>query len=121
MSDHENFTCIGCPMGCPLQLTHEGGEIREVTGYACKRGEKYARQEFTDPRRSVSTTVPISGALWNRMPVKVTAPVPKGKVLAAVRQIHGLKLRAPVAQGQVLIENILGETGIHVVATRTMG
>ena len=42
MSDVKNFTCIGCPIGCPLQLTHEGREIVEIEGAACNRGAKYA-------------------------------------------------------------------------------
>ena len=41
-------------------------------------GAKYARQEFTDPRRSLSTTVAIAGARWARLPVKTTRPGAQG-------------------------------------------
>ncbi|MBI4411111.1 MAG: DUF1667 domain-containing protein [Deltaproteobacteria bacterium] len=114
------FTCIQCPIGCPLQLTHEGREIVEVKGYSCKRGDKYARQEFVDPRRSLSTTIRIDGALWGRLPVKISGPIPKDKVLDAAKTIHQLRARAPVERGQILLENILGFDGIHVVACREM-
>ena len=31
------LTCIGCPMGCPLIVTMEAGEVISVTGNTCKR------------------------------------------------------------------------------------
>ena len=37
------LTCIGCPMGCPLIVTMEAGEVISVTGNTCKRGDVYAR------------------------------------------------------------------------------
>lgn len=120
MPETKEYTCIGCPIGCPLQLTHNGKEIIEVSGYECNRGKKYAPQEFTDPRRGLSTTVLIEKGLWRRLPVKVTHPIPKNQVLEAAIKIHSLKLKAPVKLGDVLIENILGEEGIHVVACRSM-
>lgn len=120
MSEVQKFTCIGCPIGCPLQLTHEGNEILEIEGYACNRGAKYARQEFTDPRRSMSTTVAITGARWSRLPVRVTKQVPKERVLEAAHVIHQLQLQAPVVRGQVLIHDLLGEEGCDVIATRTL-
>jgi CxxC motif-containing protein len=116
----ERYTCLGCPLGCALELVHEGAEILEVSGQRCRRGEKYARQEFTDPRRGVTTTVAIAGARWARLPVKVTAPVPRDRVREAVRLIHALRVRAPVARGQVLAADFLGQPGLAVVATRSM-
>jgi CxxC motif-containing protein len=116
----EHYTCLGCPIGCPLELEHEGREIVEVRGNRCKRGDKYARQEFTDPRRNLSTTVAISGGRYARLPVKITQPVEKHRVLEAAAAIHQLRVQAPVELGQVLLENLLGEPGISVVATRAM-
>ena len=120
MASAQQFTCIGCPIGCPLQLVHEGGEIMEISGYECDRGAKYAKQEFTDPRRELSTTVEISGARWKRLPVKVTGPVEKGRVMEAARKIHQLKVEAPIKLGQVLIKDFMGEEGIDVIACRSM-
>lgn len=120
MSENASFTCIGCPIGCPLQLTHEGPEILEIEGHQCNRGAKYARQEFTDPRRSMSTTVRIRGARWARLPVKVSRPVPKNRVIEAARVIHQLVVDAPVTVGDVILHDLLGEEGVDVVATRTM-
>ena len=120
MAKAKQFTCIGCPIGCPLQLVHEGSKITEISGNECDRGAKYAKQEFIDPRRELSTTMEITGARWRRIPVKVTGPVEKGRVLEAARRIHAVHATAPVKIGQVLIKDFLGEKGIDVVACRTM-
>jgi CxxC motif-containing protein len=120
MVKSKQFICIGCPIGCPLQLQHEGSEITEITGYECNRGAKYARQEFTDPRRSLSTTIAISHAKWRRLPVKVTEAVEKDRIMEAVFKIHELQIEAPVRLGQVLIKDLLGEKNINVVACRSM-
>ena len=120
MPDTEKFVCVGCPIGCPLELEHEGDEIIEVAGNDCKRGAKYAKQEFSDPRRSLATTVAISGAVWGRLPVKTTGQVPKHRVMEAARAIHEIRCRAPVEAGQVLLEGLLGEADLDVIATRSM-
>ena len=84
------------------------------------RGAKYAKQEFTDPRRELSTTVAIAGARWKRLPVKVTGPVERGRVMEAARKIHQIKVQAPIKLGQILIKDFMGEKGIDVVACRSM-
>ncbi len=46
-----HFTCVQCPMGCPLTVTMENGEVTEVTGNTCPRGAKYGKQEAICPQR----------------------------------------------------------------------
>lgn len=120
MPDTEHYICLGCPMGCPLELEHEGDHITVVSGQRCGRGGRYARQEFAAPQRNLSTTVAISGARWARLPVKVVQPLPKERVAEAARAIHALRVEAPVTLGQVLLEQVLGLPGAAVVATRSM-
>jgi CxxC motif-containing protein len=119
-SETQDYVCIACPIGCPLQLVHEGDSIQEISGHNCKRGAKYARQEFTDPRRTFSTTIPIEGAIYPRLPVKLSAPIRKENVLEAARVVHGLSATAPIACGEVLLMGLLGEEDVSVVACRTM-
>ncbi len=119
-SETQDYVCIACPIGCPLQLVHREDTIEEISGHNCKRGAKYARQEFTDPRRSFSTTIPIEGALYPRLPVKLSAPIRKENVLEAARIIRGLSAAAPIACGEVLLTGLLGEDDVAVVACRTM-
>ena len=119
MIEKRHLTCIGCPLGCPLELIIVDGEIREISGNECKRGEDYARQEYTDPRRMVSTTVTCISGLWPRLPVKTAEAVPKNKMMEVVRVLHALKIKAPVQMGQVVLNDIAG-TGIAVIATRSL-
>jgi CxxC motif-containing protein len=108
-------------MGCPLQLEHEGNQIVEISGNQCMRGAKYAQQEFTEPQRGLSTTVAVSNGQWERLPVKTIIPVNKNRVLEAAREIHRLlHVQAPIAIGQVLVKDLLGEPGLDVVATRSI-
>ena len=34
--EEKNLICIGCPMGCPLTVKMEHGEVVSVTGNTCK-------------------------------------------------------------------------------------
>ena len=115
----KNLTCISCPMSCQLELTIDHGEILQITGNECKNGETYARQEFTNPQRVVTTTVTCRSGLWPRLPVKTFAAVPKDKVDHVVRALHGIEVEAPIQLGQVILENV-AKTGIAVIATRSL-
>ena len=67
--ERTELICITCPVGCTLDVTHDGGAIVEVDGQTCRRGIEYAEQELTDPRRMVTTTVRIRGSLHPLLPV----------------------------------------------------
>ena len=45
--EEKNLICIGCPMGCPLTVKMENGEVVSVTGNTCKRGDIYARKSWS--------------------------------------------------------------------------
>ena len=113
------YLCIGCPLGCRLEVDAVDGEVVEVRGHSCKRGKEFAVQEHTDPRRFVTTTVRIEGGLWPRLPVKTAASVPKGRVAEVAKALHALTLEAAVAMGDVVLADVLG-TGVDVVATRDL-
>lgn len=114
------YLCIGCPMGCRLEVedTNEG-EIVEVRGFSCKRGEAYAKQEHVEPKRMVTTTIAIDSGLWARLPVHTTAPVPKDRVMAVCQALHQLHVTAPITRGEVVCRDVLG-TGVDVMASRSM-
>ena len=114
-----HYLCIGCPLGCRLEVEELGGGNVEVRGQSCKKGEVFGKQEHLDPRRVVTTTVAVEGGVWPRLPVKTGGEVPKGAVIAVCRLLHGLNLEAPVAIGQVIAADVLG-TGVDVVASRDL-
>ena len=114
------YLCIGCPLGCRLELDEDdAGEIVEIRGASCRKGDRYAKQEHTDPRRTVTTTVAIDGALWPRLPVRTAGEIPRDRVREAVDALAGVSVLAPVRMGDVVLDDLLG-TGIAVVATRDM-
>ncbi|MDH3706267.1 MAG: DUF1667 domain-containing protein [Acidimicrobiia bacterium] len=112
------YLCIGCPLGCRLEVEEDAeGHIVEVRGSRCRRGDRYAAQEHTDPRRVVTTTVAIAGSRWPRLPVRTLGDVPKDLVRRAVRDLGQVRLTAPIRMGDVVVDDLLG-TGVAVAATR---
>ena len=110
----KELTCTVCPRGCRLSVDETNGEVR---GNACPRGTEYGRAETQNPLRTLTTTVPVSGGVLKRCPVKTAAPIPKRFLLDAMAALADAELRAPVALGQTAAANICG-TGISVVSTR---
>lgn len=119
MLDTTSYLCIGCPLGCRLEVDEdEGHQIVEIRGFACKRGKEYAAQEHTAPQRMVTTTVRLVGGKQARLPVKTRTPVPKALASAICRALQTVSVTAPVSVGDVILADVLG-AGVDVVATRT--
>ena len=114
-----DIICIGCPMGCLLTVKTNGGDIN-VTGGECKIGEKYGKEEATNPTRNVTTSVKITGGDIPMLSVKTARPVPKGKIMECVKAVQGVTaMRAPVQVGDVVLADAAG-TGVDFVATRVV-
>ena len=109
--------CIGCPMGCPVMVEMDGGEIVSVSGNTCPRGDAYARKEVTNPTRIVTSTVKAEGGLVEMISVKTKEDIPKDKIFDCVRALKGITVKAPVHIGDVILTDVAG-TGVDVVATR---
>lgn len=114
----QKVICTTCPKGCTLEVTRDGETIVTILN-GCKRGHEYARQELTDPRRMVASTVRIDGALHPLMPVYTSAPFPKPRIPELLKLLRGVELKAPVAMDQMVLQNVLG-TGIDIHASREM-
>ena len=110
------LTCIGCPMGCALTVTLDGGAVTAVTGNTCPRGDRYAREECVNPTRVLTSTVRAEGGRLPVVPVKTAAPIPKALLFDAMAEIRGVMVKAPVKIGQTILENLCG-TGVALVAT----
>lgn len=113
----KNIICVACPMGCPVTVEiADNGEIISVTGNTCKRGDAYARTEFTNPVRSLATTVRVNDGIYNVVPCKSAGALPKDKIMDCMEIINKASAEAPVKLGDILIKDILG-TGIDIIAT----
>lgn len=111
-----HLTCIICPVGCPLTVEMENGEVTSVQGNLCKRGEKYALSECLNPVRTLTTTVRVDGG--DPLSVRSARPIPKTAIFPAMEIINTttLALGRPVAVGDVVIPNI-ANTGVDIIAT----
>ena len=117
--ERKELICIGCPLGCNLTVEMDGGQVVSVNGNTCKRGDDYARKELTDPRRIVTSTVPVAGGNLPVVSVKTASDIPKGKIRECRCALKGVTLTAPVQIGDVIVENV-ADTGVDVVATKSI-
>ena len=108
----KKFTCIICPRGCTVEVNEE-----EITGYNCPRGLAYVKEEITDPKRSVSSTVRLVGCRLTRVPVKTDKPIEKALVRQAVKLLNSVEISPPLTEGDIVLKNILG-TGVNFVVSR---
>ncbi len=101
--------------GMRSHVTLNGKEVAEVNGNTCKKGDIYARKEVTNPTRIVTTTVRVSGGAAPMINVKTQSDIPKDKIFECVAALKGVTIQAPVAIGDVVLENVAG-TGVNIVA-----
>jgi len=117
--EKRELICIGCPLGCPLTVTLENGEVTSVTGNTCPRGDAYARKEVTNPTRIVTSTVRVEGGVYAMVSCKTEADIPKGKIFDITEELKAVCVKAPVSIGDVLLANVAG-TGVNVIATKNI-
>lgn len=125
----KSFICIGCPMGCLLEVTarlKEGEPIGSrrledyeitVKGNTCRRGEAYGGQELIAPERTVTGL--MENDRGEIVPVKTSRPVPKERVFDVLSEMKGRKLHGPARIGMVVIESVCG-LNANVVVTKNV-
>ncbi len=114
------MTCILCPNGCELDVSYSGeptAETIRVEGNLCPKGEGYALEELTSPKRTLTTSVLVRDGTQAQTSVKTAGPIPREALLPARASLHAVSLDAPVAIGDVVATDIAG-TGVDVLVTR---
>ncbi len=115
----KKINCIVCPLSCVGEVTLEDGQIKDVTGFTCDRGNKYGQEEVTAPKRTLTTTVKVENGELALLPVVSKTPLPKDKVMACARYLSSVRVKAPIAEGDVVCSDILG-LGVDIIATRDL-
>jgi len=113
----KELICINCPMGCLLSVELDENGIKKVTGNQCKRGELYAAKEVLNPRRLVTSIVPVLHGTEEMVSVKTASDIPKDLIKQCILELKNIKVEAPVEIGQVILENVCG-TNVCVIATK---
>ena len=114
-----SFTCVVCPNGCEIEAEYEGKAVLSVSGNLCPKGRDYVTQELVDPRRTIATSVRVTGGAMPLASVRLTSPIPKARIFDAMAAINAVTLAAPVAIGDVVIHGLLG-LDCDVIATRNV-
>ena len=113
------LTCIGCPLGCLITVELEDKEVVSVTGNTCNRGDAYIRKEVTTPTRIVTSTVKVVGGDAPTVSVKTKSDIPKDKIFDCIKALKEVEGVAPIAIGDVILENVVG-TEVEIVATKAV-
>ncbi|MPN16145.1 hypothetical protein SDC9_163483 [bioreactor metagenome] len=117
MSEKRELTCIGCPVGCMLEVTLENGVVIDVKGNTCLIGKNYAEKECTNPTRIVTSSVKVRDGEINAVSVKTESDIPKSKIMQCIEELKGIIVEAPVDIGDIIVANV-AETGVNVIATK---
>ncbi len=113
-----NYTCIVCPMGCPLTLDDSDRQNVTVTGQKCPRGKSYAIEEHSDPKRVITTTVQSNSPAHPRIPVKTDRAIQKQYIGELLQHLDDLEITLPVKCGDVLVSDFRN-TGVRVLVARS--
>lgn len=119
MSEVRNLICIGCPIGCDMEVTLEEGKVTEVKGNTCVRGKNYAEKECTNPTRIVTSSVRVQDGAIDSVSVKTQSDIPKNKIMQCMEELKGVTVSAPVKAGEVIIQNV-ADTGVSIISTKTV-
>lgn len=115
----KKYICTACPLGCHLEATIFDDDTMSVTGNKCIRGEKFANEEYREPKRVVTTTCKTNSLIIPRVPVKTTGPILKEYIDELISDLYRIEVKVPVKMSDTIISNYK-DTGINVIATRSI-
>lgn len=119
MIEETKIICIGCPKGCSISVNHDKKNIKTINGYSCKNGLEYAQNEFTAPKRILTSTVKVKFGELPVVSVKTKNLIPKDKIFECMHGINQLEVEAPIKIGTVIKVDIV-QTGVDLIATETI-
>lgn len=118
---YKQFICIRCPKGCIVdtEYNEKPFELTSIKGNSCPRGKEYVIGELTDPRRPLTTTLRIEGAITKVIPVMTSCEIKKGLLFDVMKELSTVVVQSPVKKGDVLVKNVLN-TGADMIAQTDM-
>jgi len=111
----KKLVCIVCPNSCELSIEETADGIN-VSGNKCKRGIKFATDEMTAPKRTISSVVKTAFKEVPVLPVRVSDEIPKEKIFDVMNEINHVTVKRKLKRGDVIIKNVLS-LGVDVIAT----
>jgi CxxC motif-containing protein len=117
--NNKELICIGCPVGCVLNVEILNNRVKDFSGNKCNKGKLYGQKECTNPTRIATSTVMVIGGKESVLPVKTDGEVPKEKLFNVINIMKNVKLEAPVSIGDIVVKDIFN-TEINIVATKNI-
>jgi len=117
--EKRHFVCVVCPVGCEIDVVHDGSGVISMEGNKCEKSKEFVSQELIEPMRILTTTVRVQGSGWPVTPVRTDKAVPKRLFPRIMRQLRRVEVKAPVNILDVVVRDVL-HTGANIIATRTM-
>ncbi|MDD3831903.1 MAG: DUF1667 domain-containing protein [Clostridia bacterium] len=111
-----NITCINCPMGCQMVVDKIDGVVT-VKGNTCPRGRTYGIQEYTLPKRMVTSLVRVNDG--RVLSVKTSDSIPKDKIIHCLNSLKDVIVAPPIHIGDCIVANICN-LGVDLVATKNI-
>jgi CxxC motif-containing protein len=115
----KEMICIGCPLGCYLNVDYIGKTIRSIDGNRCKVGLDYAEKEIFNPERTLTTTVKVRNGHLPLVSVRTSKPIPKNRIFDAMTLLAKVEIEAPIRIRDKIIKNLF-DTSVSIVATKTI-
>lgn len=114
----EKITCIICPIGCEIIVEGDKNEkiLSSIEGNQCKRGEKYAWDEFIEPKRILTTTVKVNKGKRPIVAVRTDRPIPKAAMIGCMKILKSIEIKEDVIPEEKVVLDIFG-TGANIVVT----
>jgi len=111
--------CIGCPMGCYLNVDCKGKTIKNIEGNRCKVGLDYAKKEISNPERTLTSTVKVKNGHLPLVSVRTDKPISKSRIFDLMKLLAKVEVEAPVKIRDEIVPNVF-DTGVSVVATKNI-
>jgi len=112
----KEFTCTTCPNGCTVRIDEE---TLMVTGNRCLRGETFAKQELTCPKRTLCSSVKTNMPFCPVVSVKTNGEIDKALIMDVAKELKKVIIDKPLPIGSIVIKNVLG-TGVDIITTKDM-
>ncbi len=112
--EKDTVTCTVCPNGCQVKWNDMAGRF---VGNKCPRGAKFAQQERTDPKRTVTTTVKVRNGHQPLIAVRTKMPVKKAKVEEIMKELHSVAVDGDVKTNDIVCTLSSKAGGVPVIAT----
>ena len=119
--EEKSLICIGCPMGCSIEVKLIEKHIAEIKGNTCPRGADYAIKELTNPTRIVTSSVRVKGTKGSIgiVSCKTSCDVPKNKIWPVIKELKDVVVTSPVRIGDILLKNV-ADSGADILATKNI-